>query len=142
VISGFVDLWNDKQESHGPEATSENDSPQAVSALISSGSNPSPGYASSESTMAGPPHETTSSIDGYDYMFNLDQDPLFGFDFWSYLVGNPNTQPDINESCKSLLFDRIIKNLAEINLNRHRIIKRDAMNVWFLTNDGVVPIMI
>jgi hypothetical protein len=104
VISGFVDLWNDKQESHGPEATGENDSPQAVSALISSGSNPSPGYASSESTMAGPPHETTSSIDGYDYMFNLDQDPLFGFDFWSYLVGNPNIQPDITESCKSLLF--------------------------------------
>lgn len=100
VISGFVDLWNEKQESHGPEATGEtrdlNDSPQAVSALLSSGSNPTPEYPSSESTMAGPPHDTTSLIGGYDYMFNLDQDPLFGYDFWSYLVGNPNIQPDIN----------------------------------------------
>jgi hypothetical protein len=111
VISGFLDMWNDKQEAHGPEATGEtcdlDDSPQAVSALLSSGSNSTPGdYDSSESTMAGPSHETTSSIGGYDYMFNLDQDPLLGLDFWSYLVGIPNTniQPDINESCKSMLF--------------------------------------
>jgi hypothetical protein len=140
VISGFLDMWNDKQESHGPDATGEtcdlNDSPQAVSALLSSGSNPTPEYASSESTMAGPPHESTSSIGGYDYMFNLDQDPLFGLDF-CYLMGNPNMQPDINESCKLLLFDCNVKNLAEINLNRHRMIKRDGMNVWFLTDDGV-----
>jgi len=109
VISGFLDMWNDKQEAHGPEATGEtdlNDSPQAVSAMLSSGSNPSPGeYASSESTMAGPSHEPTSSIGGYDPMFNLDQDPLLGLDFWSYLAGLPNIQPDFNESCKSLLFD-------------------------------------
>jgi hypothetical protein len=111
VISGFVDLWNDKQESHGPEVTGEtrnlNDSPQEVSALLSSAqsSNPTPEYAGSESTMAGPPQEATSSIGGYDYMFNLDQDPLLGFDFWSYLLGNPNIQPDVNESCKSLLID-------------------------------------
>lgn len=139
VISRFLDMWNDKQESHGPDATGEtcdlNDSPQALSALLSSGSNPTPEYASSESTMAGPPHETTSSIGGYDYMFNLDQDPLFGLDF-CYLMGNPNIQPDINESCKLLLFDCNVKNLAEINLNRHRMIKCDAMNVWFLTDDG------
>ena len=110
VISGFLDMWNDKQEAHGPVATGGtcdlNDSPQAVSALLSPGSNPTPReYASSESTMAGPSHETTSSIGGYDYMFNLDQDPLSGLDFWSYLAGVPNIQPDINESCKSLLFD-------------------------------------
>lgn len=109
VISGFVDMWNDKEEAHGPEATSEtcdlNDSPQAVSEMLSSGSNPTPGeYASSEGTMAGPSHQTTSSIGGYDYMFNFDQDPLFGLDFWSYLGGTSNVQPDINESCKSLLF--------------------------------------
>lgn len=110
VISGFLDMWNDKQESHGPEATGEtcnlNDSPQAVSALLSSSSNPTPReYASSESTMAGPSHETTPS-GGYDYMFNLDQDTLLDdLDFWSYLAGMPNIQLDINESCKSLLFD-------------------------------------
>jgi hypothetical protein len=112
VISGFLDKWNDKQEAHGPEATGEtcdlNDSPQAVSALLSSGSgsNPTPGeYTSSESTMAGPSHETTPSIGGYDYMFNLDGDPLSGLDFWSYLAGMPDIQPDINEFCKSLPFD-------------------------------------
>ena len=115
VISSFVDMWDDKEEAHGPEATRQaydlNDSPQAVSALLSSGSNPTPPeYASSECTMAGPSHETTSSIG--DYTFNLDQDPLFGLDFWSYLSGIPDIQPDINESCnsghsgcKSLLFD-------------------------------------
>jgi hypothetical protein len=110
VISGFLDLWDDKQEADGPEATGEtcdpNDSPQAVSALLSSGSNPTPReYTSSDSPMAGLSHETTSSIGGYDYMFNFDQDPLLGLDFWSYLAGMPNIQPDINESCKSLLFD-------------------------------------
>ena len=114
VISGFLDMWNDKQEAHGgPETTGEtrdlNDSPQAVSAMLSlsSSSNPTPSeYASPESTMVGPSHETTSSIGGYDYMFNLDQDPLLDLDFWSYFAGMPNIQLDINESCsKSLLFD-------------------------------------
>lgn len=112
VISGFLDMWNDKQEAHGPEATSEtgdlNDSPQAASALLPSGSNATPcEYGSSESTMVGPSHETTPSIGGYDYMFNLDQDPLLGMDFWSYLAGMP---PDINHdvescNCKLLLLD-------------------------------------
>jgi hypothetical protein len=115
VISGFVDMWNDKQEADGPEATGGtcdlNDSPQAVSTTLSSGSNPTPrehaGSAGSESTMAGPSHETTPSIVGYDYMFNQDQDLLLDLDvdFWSYLAGMPNIQFDINESCKSLLFD-------------------------------------
>jgi hypothetical protein len=109
VISGFLDMWNDKQEADGPEATGEtcdlNDSPQAVSALLSSTSNATPGeYSSSESTMAGPSHEATSSIGGYDYMFNFDEDPLLGVDFWSYLA-MPNIQPDINETCESLLFN-------------------------------------
>jgi len=103
-------MWNDKQEADGPEATREtcnlNDSPQEVSALLSSSSNPTPReYASSESTMAGPSHETTSSIGGYDYLFNQDQDPLLGLDFWSYFAGMPDIQLDVNESCKSLLFD-------------------------------------
>lgn len=103
VISGFLDTWNDKEEVHGPETTGEtcdlNDSPQAVSTLLSTSSNPTPNeYASPESTMVGPSHETTSSIGGYDYMFNLDQDPLLGLDFWSYLAGMPNMQLDINES--------------------------------------------
>jgi hypothetical protein len=97
-------MWNDKQEADGPEATGltcdPNDSPEAVSALLSSGSDPTP---SSDSTMAGPSHKTTPSIGGYDYMFNFDQDPLSGLDFWSYFSGMPNVQLDINESCKSLL---------------------------------------
>jgi hypothetical protein len=112
VISGFLDMWNDKQEADGPEATGEtcdlNDSPQEVSALLSTSSNPTPcEYASSETTMAGPSHETPSSIGGYDYMFNQDQDSLFDLDFWSYLAGMPNIPFDINDSynCKSLLFD-------------------------------------
>jgi hypothetical protein len=110
VISGFLDMWNDKQEAHAPESTGEtcnlNNSPHAVSALSSSSSNPTPReYACSESTMVGPSHETTSSIGGYDNMFNFDQDPLIGLDFWSYLTGMPNIQLDINEPCKSLLSD-------------------------------------
>lgn len=100
-------MWNDKQEAHGPEDAGEtsdlNDSPEVVAALLS---HPTPHEsASSESTMAGPSQETTPSIGEYDYMFNFDQDPLFGLDFWSYLAGMPNTQPGVNESCKSLPFD-------------------------------------
>ena len=65
----FLDMWNDKQEADGPEATREtcdlNDSPQEVSALLSSSSNPTPcEYASSESTMAGPSHETPHRLAG------------------------------------------------------------------------------
>lgn len=108
VISGFLDMWKDKQEADSPEATGEtcslNDSPQVVSAMLSSSSNATPGeYSSSESTLAGPSHDATPSIGGYDYMFNFDQDPLLGLDFWSYLT-MPNIQVDINESCESLLF--------------------------------------
>lgn len=112
VISGFVDMWNDKQEADGPEATGEtcglNESPQAESTTLSSGSNPTPreyvGSVGSESTMVGPSHETTPLIGGCDYMFNLDQEPLLDLDFWSYLTG-PNIPFDINQPCKSLLFD-------------------------------------
>jgi hypothetical protein len=112
VISGFLDMWNDKQNAPSPEATGEargepNDSPQAPSSL-SSASNPTlREYSSSESPMAGPSHETTSSLGGFDFMFNLDQDPLLGLDFWSYLPEMPNMQPDGNETCElPLLFDQ------------------------------------
>jgi hypothetical protein len=105
VISGFVDLWNDKQDARCPEATGETcgepNNSQATSSP-SSVSNPTPREcASSESTMVGPSHEATSSLGGFDYMFNLDQDPLLDLDFWSYLAGTPNIQPDINETCES-----------------------------------------
>ena len=106
VISGFLDMWSDKQNAPSPEATGEtcdepNDSPQAPSSL-SSVSNPTLGeYSSSGSSMAGPSHEATSSLGGFDSMFNLDQDPLLGLDFWSYLAEMPNVQPDINETCES-----------------------------------------
>jgi len=106
VIFGFLDLWNDKQESHSPEVTVEtcselNGSPQAASSL-SSGSNPTlREYSSSENTMAAPSCEATSSVGGHDYMFNFDQDPLFGLDFWPYIAGMPDVQPDINETCES-----------------------------------------
>jgi hypothetical protein len=101
VISGFVDLWNDKQDAQCPEATGEtsaepNDSPQAPSSL-SSLSNLTP---SSESTMVGSSHEAISSFGGIDYTLNPDQDPLLGLDFWSYLAEMPNIQPHISETCE------------------------------------------
>jgi len=132
VISGFVDMWSDKQEARGPEVTGEtcselNNSSQAALSSLSSGSNPTLGEcASSESTMVGRSNETTPSTGGYDYMFNLDQDPLLGLDFWSYLTEMPNLQSEINETCESPCCD---ENLPETNLNRHRIIKHDARSI-------------
>ena len=104
VISGFVDTWSDKQDTHCPAATGEtcnepNGSPQTASTL-SSVSNPTPHEsASSESTILGPSPETTSSLGGFDSTFNLDQDPLLGLDFWSYFTEIPNMHPDI-QTCE------------------------------------------
>jgi hypothetical protein len=106
VISGFVDLWKDKQDAQCPEATGEtcaetNDSPQAPSSLSSVSNLTSGEHPGSECTMVGSSHEATSPLGGFNYTFNLDQDPLLGLDFWSYLAEMPSTQPYISETCES-----------------------------------------
>lgn len=101
VISGFVDMWDERLAAYDAEATSKNpDEPNVsqVSSSISPMSKPTPQeYAKSESsTTVGLSPETTSSPSGFDSMFNLDQDILFGPEFWQYFS---DIQPDINATC-------------------------------------------
>jgi len=101
VISDFVDTWNKTQDTHDPVASGE--TPSGRSEASPAASSPSStskatyhGYTDSQSTIAGPSPETTSSPDGLDYLFNLDQDALLGLDFWQYLAEMPSVQPDIH----------------------------------------------
>jgi len=103
VMSGFLDLWTEKQDAHDGEVAKDtpgkpNDSLQAASLQSSDSVSRTTlnGYANSESTTVGPSPETTSSLGGYDYMFNFDQEALLGLDLWQYLAEMPNVQPDIN----------------------------------------------
>jgi len=129
VMSGFLDLWAEKQDLHDDEVAREtpgepNDSLQAASSQSSdSVSRTTLGeYANSESTTVGPSPEATSSLGGYDYMFNFDQEALLGLDFWQYLAEMPNMQPDAsvaNANCEwHLPFDESVGNRPEADFNR------------------------
>jgi hypothetical protein len=105
VVSRFVDTWHEKLSAHDAETTggtlAESGDPPRSAPTASSTSKA--GYndcASSENTPAEPSPETTSSLTGFDYTFSLDQDTLFGPDFWQYLTEAPDLQPDINTSCE------------------------------------------
>jgi hypothetical protein len=105
VISDFVDTWNKSQDTHDTVASSETPSgrsepSQAASSPSSTSKATYHGYADSQSTIAGPSPETTSSPEGLDYLFNLDQDALLGLDFWQYLAELPSVQPDIHATCQ------------------------------------------
>jgi len=100
VMSGFLDLWTEKQDAHDTDVAGEtpgepNDSLQAASSQSSDSVSRRTlkEYANSESTTVGPSPETTSSLGGYDYMFN---GALLDLDFWQYLAEMPNMPPDIN----------------------------------------------
>jgi hypothetical protein len=110
VISGFLEFWDERQDAHNAEATSENpvesnQSTQCVPSLSSASKTTPHEYPNSESTTAGPSTET-SPLGGLDYTFDLDQDTLLHPDFWQYLTEIPIMQPDINAPCEQyLLFD-------------------------------------
>ncbi|KAI9513363.1 hypothetical protein F5148DRAFT_972145 [Russula earlei] len=104
VVSRFLDTWNEKQDDDtevaGESPNGLNDSPLAASSQ-SPVSNPRLNeYANSECTVVGPSPGTASSLCGYDFMFNPDQDALLGLDFWQYLAEVPNAQPDSSGPCE------------------------------------------
>ena len=105
VVSRFVDTWYEKLSAHDAETTGGTPAEPGDSArgvpVVSSISKPKHyGSASSESTPAEPSPETTSTLTGFDYVFNLDQDTLFSPDFWQYLIEAPDVQPDMNTPCE------------------------------------------
>ena len=105
VVSRFVDTWQERLSAHDAETTgatlaeSGYSSRGAPTVSSTSKARYNDG-ACSENTPAEPSPETTSSLTGFDYMFNLDQDTLFGPDFWQYLTEAPDLQPDMNTSCE------------------------------------------
>jgi len=103
VISRFVDTWHEKLSAHDAETTGgkpaeSGDFPRGVPAVSSVSKARHHDGASSEHIPAEPSPETTSSLTGFDYMYSLDQDTLFGPDFWQYLTEAPDLQPDMNAS--------------------------------------------
>jgi len=106
VVSGFVDTWNEKLSAHDAEtmvdtSVDSGGSLQCAPAVSSISKARRDDGASSESTPAEPSPETATSLTGVDFMFSLDQDTLFGPDFWQYLAEAPDVQPDIlNASCE------------------------------------------
>jgi hypothetical protein len=105
VVSRFVDTWYEKLSAHDAESTGgtpaeSSDSPRRVPTLPSTSKARYHDSTSLENTPAEPSPETTiSSLTGFDYMFNLDQDTLFGPDFWQYLTDAPDLPclpPDVN----------------------------------------------
>jgi hypothetical protein len=104
VVSRFVDTWYEKLSAHDAETTGgtpaePGDYPQGVPA-VSSFSRARHDDGGSENNPAEPSPETTSSLAGFDYMFSLDQETLFGPDFWQYLAEAPDVQSDMNTSCE------------------------------------------
>ncbi|KAI0254725.1 hypothetical protein BJV78DRAFT_872379 [Lactifluus subvellereus] len=100
VISGFVDTWHERLNAHNTEAMGENvdepgDSPQGASSTSSASKTRSYAYTNSESTLEEPSPDTIASPNGFDYLFNLDQDTILGPEFWQHLTEMPNIQPDI-----------------------------------------------
>ncbi|KAH8999076.1 hypothetical protein EDB92DRAFT_922497 [Lactarius akahatsu] len=100
VVSRFVDTWHEKLNTRDAETTGgtpaeSGDSPRGAPAVSSISKARHHDGASSENTLTEPSPETTSSLTGFDYMFSLDQDTLFGPDFWQYLT---DVQPDMNTS--------------------------------------------
>ncbi|KAH9006782.1 hypothetical protein EDB86DRAFT_2868239 [Lactarius hatsudake] len=98
VVSRFVDTWHEKLSAHDAETTGGTpaefgDSPRGAPAVSSISKARYHDGASSENTLTEPSPETTSSLTGFDDMFSLDQDTLFGPDFWQYLT---DVQPDMN----------------------------------------------
>lgn len=105
VMSGFVDAWHERLNAHNTEAMGENvdepgDSSQAAPSTSSASKTRSYGYTNSESTSVEPSPEAIALPNGFDYMFNLDQDSLLGPDFWQYFTEIPNIQPDTNPACE------------------------------------------
>jgi hypothetical protein len=100
VISGFMDTWNESRDdtaASGETPSGRCDASQAASSPFSTSKATQHGYAN---MMTGPSPEATSSADGFDYLFNLDQDALLGPDFWQYLAEMPSVQPDIPATCE------------------------------------------
>lgn len=105
VVSRFVDTWYEKMSAHDAETTGgtpaePGDPPRGVPAVSSIWKGRQHDGASSENITAEPSPETNSSLTGFDYLFNLDQDTLFGPDFWQYLTVAPDVQLDMNTSCE------------------------------------------
>lgn len=103
VVSRFVDTWCEKLSAHDAETTGASpaesgDSPRGAPAVSSITKARHHDGASSENTPAEPSPETTSSFTGFDYMFSVDQDTLFGPDFWQYLTEAPDVQPDMGST--------------------------------------------
>ncbi|KAI0268225.1 hypothetical protein BC834DRAFT_868467 [Gloeopeniophorella convolvens] len=95
VISKFLDTWHEGLLAHeaevANEATSE-DSPRAASS-VSSGRTKFSESTGSETTTVDPLPDLPSSFDNFDYSSHgLDQDNLFGPEFWQYLAEMPSTQ--------------------------------------------------
>ena len=105
VISGFMDMWNERRDVHdtvasGATPSGRSDASQAASPPFSTSKTAQHGYADSQSMMAGPSLETTSSADGFDYSFNFDEDALLDWAFWQYLAEMPSAQPNIHATCE------------------------------------------
>jgi hypothetical protein len=105
VISGFVDTWREKLIAHSTEAIGEKPveqggSLEAGSSTSSVSKTRSYEHTDSESSFTEPSLETIASSNGFDYLFNLDQDFLLGPEFWQYFTEVPDIQPDINPACE------------------------------------------
>jgi len=100
VISGFLEFWDERQDAHNAEATSENpvEPNQSVPSLSSASKTTPHEYSNSESTPTVGPSTETTPLGGFDYTLDLDQDTLLHPDFWQYLTEIPIMQPDINSA--------------------------------------------
>ncbi|KAI0307132.1 hypothetical protein B0F90DRAFT_1685399, partial [Multifurca ochricompacta] len=105
VISGFMETWHERLNAHHFEAAGENpvdsgDGSQSTSPVPLASKTKPYESTSSEGTMEGPSPQITSSLNAFDYMISLDQDTLFGPDFWQFFADVPNVHHGVNPTCE------------------------------------------